>query len=402
MGWRGLFYRGEPGPERVLGGAGNDTIYGFNGDDTIDAGAGNNLIEGHQGNDLFLLYADFGFDTVKAGKGWDRIQIYSDGVSAMRVDKVGPGIIDLFLNGTRVAHITGVEMIDVVGGPRGDFIEGLVDNPDPTNGDNLSGGGGDDTIFAGFGDDFVEGEDGRDVLDGDAGDDTLAGGADDDRADGGLGRDLLSGGAGNDNLMGSYGIDTIDGGPGNDYVNGQRDDDLVRGGAGNDRVEGGTDGNDTLEGGPGNDEIIGGIGNDRLDGGSGADRLIGGDGNDRLIGGGQRDELRGGPGADRFVFTDYSGRGVDQVRGFTSEDRLELSRAGFPGSARDGDIDLAQGANPRPAGTGGWFLYDTDNGQLSWDRDGIATAYDPVVFAVLTYGNGAAPLRESQLTFLDL
>jgi len=66
--------------------------------------------------------------------------------------------------------------------------------------DVLSGGQGDDTIYAGGG---------ADVVDGDQGDDALYGGAGDDQIDGGQGDDLIDGGAGDDVLVGGQGEDAF-------------------------------------------------------------------------------------------------------------------------------------------------------------------------------------------------
>ncbi|MFI9046843.1 calcium-binding protein [Streptomyces sp. NPDC053427] len=132
----------------------------------------------------------------------------------------------------------------------------------------------------------------------------------------------VSGGAGDDTLSvgavtvvrGGEGTDTIhaadgtiaQGGDGNDTLYSTGDDSAVDGGAGNDVIHGGEarqslsggDGNDTLYGGPGKDFLYGGRGHDVLYGNGGEDTIYGNSGNDKLYGGPGADTLSGGPGTD--------------------------------------------------------------------------------------------------------
>ncbi len=66
------------------------------------------------------------------------------------------------------------------------------------------------------------------------------------------------------------GSSVYEGGPGNDIVWGGRGNDILRGNEGNDRLYGGI-GDDIVEGGPGNDLVSGGFGGDLVDGGFGSD-----------------------------------------------------------------------------------------------------------------------------------
>jgi Ca2+-binding RTX toxin-like protein len=183
------------------------------------------------------------------------------------------------------------------------------------SGDQLYGGGGNDTITAG---------DGLDNLYGEAGNDSLDGGNDTDWLYGGEGSDTLRGGAGNDDLeaagggqrdyyldvnflYGGVGNDTLRGGDGYDRLYGEADDDALSGWYGNDILDGG-DGNDNLGGGFDNDVLRGGAGDDLLSDGLGNDTADGGAGNDTIIFGGAsgytgRMYATGGLGADLFAFT---------------------------------------------------------------------------------------------------
>lgn len=111
--------------------------------------------------------------------------------------------------------------------------------------------------------------------------------------------DSLAGGEGADTLYGQGGHDVVSGGGGNDYVGGGAGDDTLFGNEGNDTLDGDA-GNDVLQGGAGNDILRGGSGNDRLDGGAGDDQLIG-DG-----------------GADTYVFG--RGYGRDSISNYSTED----------------------------------------------------------------------------------
>lgn len=128
----------------------------------------------------------------------------------------------------------------------------------PTDADDISGEGGNDTLSGGFGNDML---------------------------DGGADNDLIDGGTGNDTLIGGTGSDTLLGGDGNDDLSGGSDGDTLEGGAGNDTLDGGT-GADSLAGGTGDDSLVGGDGSDTLVGGDGADTLEGGADNDILYAGG--------------------------------------------------------------------------------------------------------------------
>ena len=93
------------------------------------------------------------------------------------------------------------------------------------------------------------GTDGQNVF-GNDGDDTVYGSDGADTISGGKGADTIIGGAGNDVLYGKNGNDLIYGGEGDDILNGENNADTIYGGAGN----------DTIDGGPGDDMIYTGEG----------------------------------------------------------------------------------------------------------------------------------------------
>ena len=100
----------------------------------------------------------------------------------------------------------------------------------------LSGGEGDDHLFAGENDSILHGGPGNDQLSGRAGNDQLFGDEGDDTLFGGAGIDLLDGGEGDDILQGQAGNDTLIGGNGDDTLIGGLGDDILQGGDGNDQL----------------------------------------------------------------------------------------------------------------------------------------------------------------------
>lgn len=214
------------------------------------------------------------------------------------------------------------------GGPGDDTIATSL-----TEGANLLGDDGDDTLRGGPGGDQMDGGEGDDLLRGRGGNDEMR----DDH-----GQNVLRGGPGNDGVAGGVGADVVDGGPGVDEIWGGGGDDSiygrgghdhiavgggscgrgrcsrsadvvdVHGGRGNDQVQGDR-GTDVLFGGPGADVFIGGWGQDVIHGGPGEDYLWGGGGGDRLMGEAGNDVLEGGAGDDALA----GGAGDDLLLGRT-------------------------------------------------------------------------------------
>jgi serralysin len=162
----------------------------------------------------------------------------------------------------------------------------------------------------------------------------------------------------------------------------------LTGGGGDDRLIGGS-GNDALFGNMGDDHLMGGVGNDGLIGGNGADRLNGASGMDTLNGGAGRDILTGGSGADVFVFdAPLTSGNVDRITDFNvPQDRILLDNDVFSGLGRGGLAASAFVANATgQAGSAAHrIIYETDTGNLYYDRDGAGGAA-AVKFAELNSG----------------
>lgn len=227
-------------------------------------------------------------------------------------DKLGNHLTAHPSQGSQLHGLAGDDTLS--GGAGNDRLYGGNDN------DRLTGGGGNDFLNGGAGHDWINGGTGNDIVVGLAGNDTLIGGPGHDLIRGGAhGRGVLAGGPGNDTLYG--GADASDrmlGGRGDDlivgkglgagYLSGNQGDDTLRGGRDHDRLLGGT----------GDDLLIGDRGHDTLHGMSGIDTLWGQWGDDLLSGGSRRDILRGGPGDDLLL----GGPGHDVLGGSVGNDRL--------------------------------------------------------------------------------
>ena len=170
---------GDDSDETIVGGEGQDFIFGVGGADTIYGGGGEDYIEGGARADT--IYGGAGDDTILGGSGDDTIYGGAD---------------DDWLGGESGN--------DTLHGDEGDdWLAG------GSNDDTLYGGADEDTLYGGSGDDTLYGGTERDLLYGEGGDDTLYGGAGDDWLEGGADADTLYGGAGKDRLEGGAGADTF-------------------------------------------------------------------------------------------------------------------------------------------------------------------------------------------------
>ena len=116
---------------------------------------------------------------------------------------------------------TGVPNLIIMDGPgteNGTSADDIIVGSDNFTPDVISGGAGNDIIYANHGADIVSGGAGNDLLFGEFGADTMFGGAGDDHLFGNEDDDILNGGEGNDVLIGGHGNDTFVFSPGADVV----------------------------------------------------------------------------------------------------------------------------------------------------------------------------------------
>jgi len=194
--------------DHIVGGEGDDALWGYGGNDRIEGRAGVDAIVGGPGDDILtdtfgddILTDTFGDDNIKGGDGNDAIN-------------AGPGV-DLVLGGDGVDFV--VKPQDNSAGATGFLGQGD---------DIFLGGTGRENPFGGPGDDWMEGGPNTEILLGDrgqqfqddveGGDDILIGGPGSDDLDAEGGMDIMVGASGGtDRYAGMFGFDwvTYDGNP---------------------------------------------------------------------------------------------------------------------------------------------------------------------------------------------
>jgi Ca2+-binding RTX toxin-like protein len=287
---------------RLLGEAGEDTIFGSAGSDVVTGGAGNDLAYLGAGNDRFVWNFADGLDKVEGQTGLDTLQFNATTGNDVLYVYGWSGRTVALHSGSIGVDLNDVESIQVQCGTGADVV-GLWDL-DQADAKQVAIDLG---ALAGAGDSKA------DVVQ------ALAGSADDQIAialsDGAVSVtglpikltithaeaiDLLevNGGDGNDVInaatlpAGSMAL-TLAGWNGNDTITGNAAANVLHG----------DNGNDTLRGGGGSDTIDGGLSNDFLDGGNGSDLLTGNDGDDVILGNRGDDTITGGAGLDTFRYT---------------------------------------------------------------------------------------------------
>ena len=305
------FIFGGSGANTLKGGAGNDVIFGRGGADTLSGGLGDDVLTG--GIDtaalekILLLLADPD-PLVMAAAVADQFLISAP---ALIAHVAAGGTIQSFLTKALAGDGDVVSYADAIGAVTVDLGLDL----DATSLQNFvphsDGAAGHDTIINIHN---VVGSKFDDILKGNLFDNTLTGGAGNDQLFGGAGSDTLIGGAGNDSLDGGNSLvgdqtlagdrdiasyaDTSDGVRVSLALSGPQDTRqwvldstgsrvYTTQGVGNDSLVGmegltGSNYNDTLIGDAGHNVINGGAGDDLLESGVGFDFMIGGVGSDTI------------------------------------------------------------------------------------------------------------------------
>jgi|GEM_PF-6918000 len=305
----------------LVGGSGDDTLWGDNGGDIIVGGPGHNEIHALGGNNIILGNGSLKDIDLPNGMVYSRIRasdaastIYGGSGSDIIIGDGGDNEIhggghDLILGaGGKVAfdpmtrNVFTVSL-DAKGLPQLNWFGGVVDVTLTDkgvgghvklwggSGDNLiyggsgnveiHGGAGHNIIYTGPGNDLVYGGNAGDAIYGGPGQNTIHGGSGSDLIHAGTGNDYVDDTGGNNWIYGDAGNNTLIGGPGNDHIFGGTGDNLIYGGGGNDYLQAGSTGMDKVYGySPsdhtltGNDTLVGGSGDDFLDGGNGADTYL--------------------------------------------------------------------------------------------------------------------------------
>jgi Ca2+-binding RTX toxin-like protein len=239
----------RPDVERLLGGAGDDTLTGNNATNVLAGGDGNDLLDPGRG----------AADQLLGGAGTDTVT-YATRTLPVTADPDGNADDGEAGDG----HTIGADVENLTGGTGNDRLTGTA------GANTLNGGSGNDVLDSGAGADLLLGGAGTDTADyssrtarvvadpdgaaddGELGEgdtietdvESLAGGSGDDQLTGALGTNIIAGNGGADALDGAQGDDDLDGGDGTDDLTGGSGADLLRGGAGADRLaarDGGSD-----------------------------------------------------------------------------------------------------------------------------------------------------------------
>jgi Ca2+-binding RTX toxin-like protein len=302
---------GTAAANRMLGGAGNDTLRGLAGADHLDGGQGGDLMIGGEGDDNYIV--DSALDRVEEvnGTGYDTVRSFVDfalSTGAERLFLVGIGNISGFGNGLANALVGNAGNNALSGGAGDDSLAGGAGS------DVLRGGEGNDIYFLSDRSDLVEerGNHGRDVvacsfsyaLTAHVENLTLLS----DAAIAGIGNELanvIRGNAGNNLLDGRAGADTLVGGLRNDTYRVDNGGDIV--------IERQAEGEDSVEASasfvlPDHVEILTLVGSASIaaTGNAGDNRLLGNDGDNAINGRQGADVMRGGAGNDTY-FVDNIG-----------------------------------------------------------------------------------------------
>ena len=324
---------GYAGDDTIFGSNGNDELFGFSGGDIVSGGGGNDFINGGGDDDWLLgqngadrIVGDGGSDRMNGGDGNDAIfggagnDTYIGGagldtaVYARLFDEL---IITISPTSFRIIEPNGQDTLQ--------FIEQL---------------GTDDGIFA-YNFTTLAWER-TSILPGMAlinPTQWLLGTAGADTIDlNGLNKTIYLGLAGNDTIRGAGGNDTIRGGIGNDIISGDVDSLSFK-----------TFSIDRLIGEAGDDTISGLGGDDFLYGGAGADNLFGGNGNDFLAGGSGRDTFHFRYSTDRFTTESWGNDVISDFVVGTDKIALEFGPFGLPGAPANLTPDFANAA-------AGWTL----------------------------------------------
>lgn len=186
------------GQDTISGRAGDDLIYGNRDIDWIDGGSGEDTIFGGQNNgpeteNNHQFARRLGIETIMGGGGNDYIYGNHGG------DSIDGGSGDDFIFG-------GQDNDRLYGGAGSDLIAGNKNDDILSGGDGndvLDGGSGNDLLIGGPGDDRLQGGDGHDEILGGLGADVIDGGAGDDMLGGGDGIDMFifSSNSGNDHIV---------------------------------------------------------------------------------------------------------------------------------------------------------------------------------------------------------
>lgn len=334
-------------PDYVVGGAGNDTLFGGNGG-TLDGGAGNNIL--WAGSDTAgTTFISSGTDLVVGGGGTDFATVSGANSTVL----AGSGTLNLSVSGSAdtigalnasqvSATLSGSNTflfgqtagaLSVLDNGTGDTVvaqgAATVNETMAGGGGAFYGGSGSATVTAASSTALVVGGTGNLTFLGNSSVATVVGSAGGTTSIVGSGGGLqVSARTGNTTISGGTGAVTLFGGSGSNvtFTDTAHQGLLYLAGTGNETLDAsGSNGNDSLFGGtqPGANLLI--------KAGSGNDTMTAGPGNDTLV---------AGSGKDLFAFFNGAGGGQDFINGLTSNDTVAL--AGYSLSSLVSSLQNAQ------------------------------------------------------------
>jgi Ca2+-binding RTX toxin-like protein len=144
---------GSAGRDSITGGNGNDTLIGGGGDDTLIGGFGTDSISGGAGNDIIKLFQGQSSDNVDGGTETDLLDL-----SGLTTNTANVNLTTNLWSTAGDFNRSIISIEQVTGGGGNDSITG------GSIAETLSGGGGNDTLIGNGGVDSLSGGDGDDVF----------------------------------------------------------------------------------------------------------------------------------------------------------------------------------------------------------------------------------------------
>ncbi|MEY9558838.1 calcium-binding protein [Sinorhizobium fredii] len=414
----------------LIGGCGNDTIYGQLGIDTLVGGEDNDTLDG--GESIDLLFGGSGNDILRGGAGFDFLvgDAGNDTASySTSSEAVTANLGAFWLNsGGDASGGVLTELVEILLGdmPVEDFTSSelftsfaaMVDEelglriPDITLGiENLTGSDYNDDLTGNAGANVLDGGKGKDRLVGGLGNDTyVMDGGDTIVETANQGADTVKStvsytlavnlenltltgtaainGTGNgvaNVLTGNSAANALNGGTGADRLVGGAGNDTYISDGGDTIVEASNQGTDTVKSSAShtlaaNVEHLTLTGSAALNGtgNSLANTLLGNSGNNILNGGAGSDKLTGGLGNDTFFFnsTLSATTNVDSITDFNvANDTIRLENAVFTAIVGAGTLTAAQfvkNTTGLAADASDRIIYESDTGKLFYDSNGNA------------------------------
>lgn len=172
------FLYGGDDNDSLDGGTGNDRLYGENGHDTLSSSAGSNRFYGEDGDDSITGGNDT--DRIHPGLGNDTIDGGAGVVDSVRFDHTSNDVTVDLLAGTASAGAGDLDSISNV-----EYVYTFAGN------DHITGDAANNVVFAGAGNDTITGGGGIDTLYGEVGNDTFVYIQTTDSGTGGGARDII-------------------------------------------------------------------------------------------------------------------------------------------------------------------------------------------------------------------